>query len=105
MQYHAQYITVYQFYIKIFGGFTWALHFQSKKLDAASCPVLSPAQDELKTPHDVLNLMQLLSNCKICSGNPDEKFFVLLNEHEGVFKDIHGKYIFYAECMHHIFTA
>jgi len=45
---------------KICDDFTWSVYFQSKQLDTTNFPAIAVIQHELKTPRDVLNLMETI---------------------------------------------
>ncbi len=68
--------------------FGWKLFLSHEEI--ARCSLLGSFRPTLKTVAEILSLLSMLDEVKICDGNPDNKFCVLSAEHKGVFMDPTG---------------
>ena len=71
---------------------TWSLTIDSKEFKVSNCYVLATFLPKLDSVDAIKCLLSCLDNSKICIGNPDDKFKITRDQHQGIFKDRTGKY-------------
>ena len=67
--------------------FTWHLSFRDKTLDLNTSGVLKDVSCTLHSANDLVGLLELVTSCHICVGNPNMKI------HHTTFMDPTGDYI------------
>lgn len=71
--------------------FTWNAFLHGKKLNSLTTFVIKDMLKQLTNVQSLSLLLNTIINGKLCMGNPDESFKVLLPSRKGVFRDSVGK--------------
>ena len=77
--------------VVIQNNFEWSLSCMAHIMEK-SCPALHGQPELLQTPQDVVALLTVLDQHKVCIGNNDERFIHLLETRKGAIKDQCGKH-------------
>ena len=78
--------TDFKFMLTIAADCTWTLCVAGRKqVGIQQCQVLSGAPVKFTTADGVLQWLSVLDSSALCSGNPDSKFTVLLDQHKNGF--------------------
>ena len=82
----------FTFIITISASGRWTINVDHKEISRANCPILAECavHDHLLSVDLVVEILSLLDRCKLCVGNPDEKFSSLIDKHSGKFLDRSG---------------
>ena len=85
----------FTFIITISASGRWTINVDHKEISRANCPILAECavHDHLLSVDLVVEILSLLDRCKLCVGNPDEKFSSLIDKHSGKFLDRSGNNI------------
>ena len=70
-------------------------HYLGHPVNIGVCSLFVDSPERLHTSALIENILRKLDNSKICAGNPDQKFQVLSDNRQGVFKDHAGCFLFY----------
>lgn len=73
---------------------TWTLSVCGTPLEVKQCTLLASQPGKLSTVSDVVAVLEKISTARICPGNPDKRFAVLVETRKGSFLDSSGKLIF-----------
>ena len=69
----------------------WTLGTSGRReLRASTCPLLAQFPSKLLSVQETVSTPSVLDTCKLCIGNPDEKFKALSEKHHGSFKNRSG---------------
>ena len=82
--------TVVLFNLIVTYDFNWNLYYLGKSIGISRCSFLNDSPALLNNTSSVIRVLEKIDNCRVCTGNPDEKFDVLVNSREGNFKDQSG---------------
>ena len=74
-------------------NFCWQLHSYGQQIRQEFCILLESLPTKITTISDVEKALVLLSNVKVCQGNPDERFQSLSKARKGCFMDSTGKWL------------
>jgi len=72
----------------------WTLTAFGKRIEKDECSLISALPSKLSSVNNVLDLVTLIEEAKVCVGNPDKQFLCLTEKHSRVFLDLSGIYIF-----------
>ena len=81
-------LVMYSLYIH--QDFQWHVRCHGKLMQK-TCPILSTMPAKLHTILDLEKVLTTLDECKVCEGNPDERFHQLTEERSGCFWNAKGK--------------
>ena len=70
--------------------FKWNLYYLGESINISRCSLLNDSPALLNNTSSIKRVLHKIDNCRICIGNPDEKFNVLVKFREGNFKDQSG---------------
>ena len=70
--------------------FNWSLYYIGESIDISKCPLFNDSPAQLNNTLSIRRVLDKVDNCKVCIGNPDEKFDLLVNARQGNFKDQSG---------------
>ena len=82
------------FTITIAHDLSWVVRFQDKEVKSSSTHLLQSVCQKLSTVNKVIQLIECVDTIRACPGNPDEKFHILIERRQGVFRGHSG--IFYS---------
>jgi len=68
-------------------NFDWHPHYAGEPINTKECPLFTESPLNLCTADHTESVIRLLDHSKVCSGIPDEKFYVLAEKRQGIFKD------------------
>ena len=71
-------------------NFEWMLTVGDHLLERGNSEALTALPSLLDSVGTVVNLLETLDAGRVCAGNPDEKFFALMDARKGVIKDVSG---------------
>ena len=69
---------------------SWSLSVGIRQIDPSRCNLLISVPLILTCVDHIVNLMKILDQSKICSGNCEPRFLTLLGRHKGLFKNRNG---------------
>ncbi len=76
--------------VRVLQDFTWMLFFCGRQVLPNRCQVLGHVPSQLVSVAAVTDLLKVIDDSQVCSGNSDEKFSTLALSRKGVFKDPTG---------------
>lgn len=62
-------------------------------LEVKQCTLLASNPGKLSTVSDIVSVLGNISTARVCTGNPDKKYAVLVETRNGSFRDPSGKFI------------
>ena len=71
----------------------WTLTAFGKHIEKDECSLISALPSKLSTVNNVIDLVTLIEEAKVCVGNPDKRFLCLTEKHARVLLDQSGIYI------------
>ena len=79
---------------------TWLLFLNDRCVHLHSCKLLQPFRaSQLNSVELILKVLSLLQGCKICIGNPDEKFIAIQQRRNGTFSSNKSGNIIVNNCI------
>ena len=87
------------FHPKIFYTFhvddklTWTMSVCGVPLEVKQCTLLDSHPGKLSSVSDIVSVLGNISTARVCTGNPDKKYTVLVETRNGSFQDPSGKFI------------
>ena len=82
---------ILRYSISIRGDFTWLVSVYGRTITHQSCCALTSVPEVLDSVDKVAHLLSTLDRCRVCEGNPEDKFLQVSQRREGIFKDHSGK--------------
>jgi hypothetical protein len=76
--------------VTISSNFTWRVSVGQMEVPICDSASLQNVPSLLTSSKRVIDLLVLLESCKLCVGNPDEKFSKLVTQRDGKFTDRTG---------------
>ena len=73
--------------------FTWTLSVCGTPFEVKRCTLLTSHPEKLSTVSDIVAVLEKISTARVCTGNPDKKYAVLVEVRNGSFFDPSGKFI------------
>lgn len=68
----------------------WILTVGDHHFEKGNSEVLEDTPSIIDSVFRMINLLKTLDACRICIGNPDAKFFELMDARRGIIKDVLG---------------
>ena len=82
----------------------WTLTAFGKHIEKDECSLISALPSKLSSVNNVLDLITLIEEAKVCVGNPDKQFLCLTENHAGVFLDQSGIILYSLICLLHVLS-
>lgn len=76
--------------LQVYRDFTWSAYYHGKKLNPLTTPLIRDMPTKVTNVQCLSHLFNIIDRGKMCIGNPDESFKVLLPSRKGVFRDSLG---------------
>ena len=73
--------------------FTWMLSVCGTTLPVEPCTLLTSQPGKLSTLSSIVGVLEVISSARVCVGNPDKRYAVLVEARNGSFLDSSGKLI------------
>ena len=83
---------IVKYTLRIENDCSWSIWLHDKHINPVQHTLLLSVcmPDKLTTPEDILSLITVLENAKVCIGHPDEKYHNLLRQRDGKFYEQTG---------------
>lgn len=73
------------FSLTITCNFNWSLYYLGECIDVSRCSLFNGSPALLNNIVSLKSILDKIENCKVCVGNPDEKFDLLVELRQGNF--------------------
>ena len=76
---------------RVDNNFTWTLSVCGTTLPVEQCTLLASQLGKLSTLSDIVGVLDVISSARVCIGNPNKMYAVLVEARNGSFLDSSGK--------------